>query len=236
MGSRAQGWAGRLWGSTRGRPCRLWWGSGRAGGLGWRGCHRGWGWGPSHASPTLQQAAVIVTEHQPSQGISGGAPRGPGPPLLAASLLPPPLPLLGALLPPPPLLLPLSLAFLGCHWLSRLRGFQGGTRAICSKVGQGEGKSLQLCPGQEPLFATHSLASHCLCKAPLNRLRRDLSRAALRAALVLSEMAPSLFGGAGSPVGGGGCRVRSMVSGEGPGHGGGAGGGDSMTQSPLGAQ
>lgn len=68
------------------------------------------------------------------------------------------------------------------------------------------------------------------------RLRRDLSRAALRAALVLSEMAPSLFGGAGSLAAGGGCRVRSMVSGAGPGHGGGTGGGDSMAQSPLGAQ
>lgn len=70
----------------------------------------------------------------------------------------------------------------------------------------------------------------------LSRLLKDLSRAALRAALVLSEMAPSFFGGAGSLAGGGGCRVRSMVSGAGPGHGGGAGGGDSMAQSPLGAQ
>lgn len=53
----------------------------------------------------------------------------------------------------------------------------------------------------------------------LSRLRKDLSRAALRAALVLSEMAPSLFGGAGSLAKAGGwlqghingvrCRARA---------------------------
>lgn len=105
--------------------------------MGW-----GWGWGccggcrPGHASPALQQAAVIVTEHQPSQGISGGTPRGPGPPLLAFPLLPPLLPLLGSLLPPPPFLLPLPLTLLGSHGLSRLRSFQRSTGAICREVGR----------------------------------------------------------------------------------------------------
>lgn len=167
MGSRTRGWAGRLWYRTRGGACRLWWGASRLGyrasrraggprwggrwyqGLGW--CWGG-GWGLGHASPALQQAAIIVTEHQPSQGISGGAPRGPSSSLLALPLLPTLFPLLGSLLPPPPLLFPLPLALLGCHWLPRLRSFQGSTRAICREVGQGKGKSLRPCPSLESLL------------------------------------------------------------------------------------
>lgn len=115
-------------------------------GWGWRG-----GWGPGHASPALQQTAIIVTEHQPGQGISGGAPRGSGPPLLALPLLPPLLPLLGSLLPPPPLLLPLPLALLGGHWLPRLRSFQRSAGAICREVGREKVKAYGLSELGAPL-------------------------------------------------------------------------------------
>lgn len=154
VGSRARGWAGGLRCRNRGGAYRLWWGASRRtaglgwagrwdGGMGWGWCwgwRWGWhgGWGPGHASPALQQAAIVVTEHQPGQWIGGWAPRGPGPPLLALPLLPPLLPLLGSLLPPPPLLLPLPLALLGGDRLPRLRSFQGSAGAICREVGKGK--------------------------------------------------------------------------------------------------
>lgn len=39
------------------------------------GCGPRGGRGLGHAGPALQQAAVVFTEHQPSQGVMGGAPR-----------------------------------------------------------------------------------------------------------------------------------------------------------------
>lgn len=150
MGSRGR--TSRLGCRSRGGVCKLWWGTsglghrarGRTGGLSWGWCwcwcwYCSWRWdrGPGHASPAFQKASIIVTKHQSSQGISGGAPQGPSPPLLAFPLLSPLLSLLGSLLSPPTLLLPFSLTLLCCHRFPRLRSLQRYTGAISESAPQG---------------------------------------------------------------------------------------------------